>query len=128
MINFVNFSTENHLLSLFFGSGLNLIFQWKAQSLIFIKSLFRSFAVEFIFWTTKKREMSTANNFVMLNLLDHFALNVSFSQCASVFFTYYPSKIYSFKVINRHHRKMWNMFKVNNKEMRTMLVTSFWPR
>ena len=128
MINLVNFLLKIISCACFLGSGLNLIFHWKAQSLIFIKSLFRSFAVEFIFWTTKKREVSTANNFVMLNLLDHFALNVSFSQCASVFFTYYPSKIYSFKVINRHHRKMWNMFKVNNKEMRTMLVTSFWRR
>ena len=47
----------------FLGSGLNLIFHWKAQSLIFIKSLFRSFAVEFIFWTTENREVSSANNF-----------------------------------------------------------------
>ena len=30
----------------FLGSRLNLIFHWKAVSLIFIKSLFRSFAVE----------------------------------------------------------------------------------
>ena len=37
----------------FLISGLNLIFHWKAQLLIFIESLFRSFAVEFIFWTTR---------------------------------------------------------------------------
>ena len=49
------------LIGLFNG---NLIFHWKAQSLIFIKSLFRSFAVEFIFWTTENREVSSTNNFV----------------------------------------------------------------
>ena len=47
----------------FSGSGLNLIFHWKTQLLIFIKSLFRSFAVEFIFWTTENREASSANSF-----------------------------------------------------------------
>ena len=47
----------------FLGSGLNIIFHWKAQSLIFIKSLFRSFAVEFIFWTMENREVSSASNF-----------------------------------------------------------------
>ena len=47
----------------FLGSELNLIFHWKSQSLIFIKSLFRSFAVEFIFCTTENREVSSANNF-----------------------------------------------------------------
>ena len=31
----------------FLGSGLNLIFHWKAQSLIFIKSLFRSLSLYF---------------------------------------------------------------------------------
>ena len=46
----------------FLGSGLNLIFHWKGQSLIFIKSLFRLFAVEFIFWATENREVSSANN------------------------------------------------------------------
>ena len=44
------------------GSGLNLIFHWKAQLLIFIKSLLRSFAVEFILWITEKREVASANN------------------------------------------------------------------
>ena len=39
----------------FLGSGLNLILYWKSQSLIFIKSQFRSFAVEFIFWTMENR-------------------------------------------------------------------------
>ena len=62
MINFINFSTENHLLSFLLGSGLNLTFHWKAQLLIFIKSLFKSFAVEFILWITEKREVSSANN------------------------------------------------------------------
>ena len=46
----------------FLGSGLNLIFHWNAQLLIFIKSLFRSLAVEFVLWITEKREMSSANN------------------------------------------------------------------
>ena len=49
MINFISFSTENDLLSLFLGSELNLIFHWKALSLIFIKSLFRSFAVQIVY-------------------------------------------------------------------------------
>ena len=44
------------------GSGLNLIFLWKAQLLIFVKSLFKSFAVAFILWITKKRGVSSANN------------------------------------------------------------------
>ena len=43
-------------------SGLNLIFHWKAQLLNFIKSLFKSFADEFILWMTEKREVSSANN------------------------------------------------------------------
>ena len=47
----------------FLGSELNLIFHWKAQSLLFIKSLVRSFAVEFIFWTRENREVSSAINF-----------------------------------------------------------------
>ena len=46
----------------FLRSGLNLIFHWKALSLIFIKSQYRSFAVEFIFWTTENREVSSASH------------------------------------------------------------------
>ena len=48
----------------FLGSGLNLIFHWKAQSLIFLKLLFRSYDAEFMFWTTENREVSSANTFV----------------------------------------------------------------
>ena len=44
------------------GSGLNIIFHWKVQLLIFMKSLFKSFAVEFISWTTENREVPSANN------------------------------------------------------------------
>ena len=44
------------------GSGLDLIFQWKVQLLIFIKSLFKSFAAELILWATENREVSSANN------------------------------------------------------------------
>ena len=47
----------------FLGSGLDLILHWKAKTFIFIKSLFRSFAVEFIFWTSENREVPSANNF-----------------------------------------------------------------
>ena len=47
----------------FLGSGLNLIFHWKDQWLIFIKSLFRSINVEFIFWTMENSQVSSANNF-----------------------------------------------------------------
>ena len=47
----------------FLGSGLNLIFHCKTKSLNFIKSLFRLFAVEFIFWITENREVSSADNF-----------------------------------------------------------------
>ena len=42
---------------------MNLIFHCKAQSLIFIKSRFKSFAVEFKFSTTKNSEVTSANNF-----------------------------------------------------------------
>ena len=40
----------------FLGSLLNLILHWKLQSLIFIKLLFRSFAVDFFFeqWRTER--------------------------------------------------------------------------
>ena len=58
MINFVNFSTENHLLSIL-GSGLNLIFHSKTHSLIFVKSMFKSFAAEFIFLTTAAESYHT---------------------------------------------------------------------
>ena len=44
------------------GSELNLIFHWKPQLFIFIKSLFKSFTVEFVLWTTENREVSSANN------------------------------------------------------------------
>ena len=47
----------------FLISGMNVIFHWKVQLLIFIESLFRSFAVEFIFWTTENREVPPANTF-----------------------------------------------------------------
>ena len=49
----------------FLDSGSNLISHWKAQSLIFIKSLFRSFAAKFMFWITENRdrEVLYANNF-----------------------------------------------------------------
>ena len=39
----------------------------------------------------------------------------------------YPANIYLFKGINRNTRKkVWNIFKVNNKNTRTMSMMSFW--
>ena len=40
----------------FLGSGLNLTFHWKSQSLIFIKSLFRSFAAESLYFERRRTE------------------------------------------------------------------------
>ena len=36
------------------GSGLKFIFNWRAQSLILLKSLLKSVVVELIFWATEK--------------------------------------------------------------------------
>ena len=47
----------------FLGSRLNLIFHWKVQSPIFIKSLFRWFGAVLTFWTTENREVPPSNNF-----------------------------------------------------------------
>ena len=44
------------------GSGLNNIFQLKAQSHIFTKSLFRLEVERLALFTTEKREGSPANN------------------------------------------------------------------
>ena len=44
------------------GSGLNEVFQLKAQSRIFIKSLFSLEAETLAIFTTEKREISSANN------------------------------------------------------------------
>ena len=42
---------------------------------------------------------------------------------------FYPANIYLFKVINRNNKKLWNMYKINNKDSRTtfdvILVTPF---
>ena len=40
----------------FLGSGLYLTFHWKSQSLIFIKSLFRSFAAESLYFERRRTE------------------------------------------------------------------------
>ena len=45
------------------GPGLKFIFYWQAQSLILLKSLFKLLVVEFIFWATEKREVSSACHF-----------------------------------------------------------------
>ena len=63
MINFVNFSTENHLFSLLFRVRIEPHVPLKSPITYFIKSLFRSFAVEVIFWTTENREVPSASNF-----------------------------------------------------------------
>ena len=44
------------------GSGLNNIFQLKAQSRIFTKSIFRLEAETLALLTSEKRELSSANN------------------------------------------------------------------
>ena len=44
---------------------LKLIFHWKAQSLIFFKSLFSSFAEVVMSCVTKNRDVSLANNFAL---------------------------------------------------------------
>ena len=45
------------------ASVLKFTFHCKAQSLILLKSLFKSVVVGLIFYTTGKREVSSANNF-----------------------------------------------------------------
>ena len=47
------------------GSGLKLIFHWKAQSLIFFKSLFSSFTEVVVSCFTEHRDVSSANSFAL---------------------------------------------------------------
>ena len=47
------------------GSGLKLIFHWKTESLIFVKSLFSSFAEVVMSCVTENRDVSSANNFAL---------------------------------------------------------------
>ena len=47
--------------------GLKVVFHWKAQSLIFFRSLFNSIADVFVSSTTENREVSSANSLA----LDH---------------------------------------------------------
>ena len=48
-----------------FGLGLKLIFHWKAQSQIFFKSLFNSFAEVVILCVTENGDVSWANNIAL---------------------------------------------------------------
>ena len=59
-IGILKFSTKNNP---FIRSGLKLIFHWNAQLLILAKLLFRSLADLVIFFTTKSKDVSSANNF-----------------------------------------------------------------
>ena len=45
------------------GSGLKLIFHWNVHLFIFFRSSFKFFADKIISWTTKNREVSSANSF-----------------------------------------------------------------
>ena len=49
------------------GLELKLIFRWTAQSLIFCKSLFSSFAEVVMSYATENRDVSSANHFVLEN-------------------------------------------------------------
>ena len=65
MINFINFSTENDHVSLFIRVRIESCFPLKnpiTYLIKFIKSLFKSLALEFILWITEKREVLSANN------------------------------------------------------------------
>ena len=44
-------------------SGLKLIFHWKAQFVILVKSLFKSFVAFLILCTVANNEVSSANSF-----------------------------------------------------------------
>ena len=44
----------------------------------------------------------------------------------SVSIYYNPANIYLFKINNRNRKKVWNMFKNNNKNTTTTSLTSFW--
>ena len=46
-------------------SGLKVIFHWKAQSLIFLRSLFDSIADVFISCTTENRDVLSANSLAL---------------------------------------------------------------
>ena len=48
------------------GSGLNYIFQLKAQSCIFTKSLFSLEAETLALFTTQKREVSSTNSLTII--------------------------------------------------------------
>ena len=47
------------------GSGLKLIFHWKAHLLIFFRSSFNSLAEAFTSWTTENNDVSSAKSFTL---------------------------------------------------------------
>ena len=59
------FYLKNNFFRLFTRTGLNDIFQLKAQSRIFTKSLFSLKAETLALFTTKKREVSSANSLTL---------------------------------------------------------------
>ena len=64
-MRFFNFLLKMTSWACLLGSGLKLIFRWKAQSLIFFKSLFSSFAEVVMSCVTENRDVSSANNFAL---------------------------------------------------------------
>ena len=53
------------------GSGLKLIFHWKAQLLTFFKSSFNPLAEVFISWTTENNDASSAKSIALHCLINH---------------------------------------------------------
>ena len=62
---FFNFLLNIISWACFLRSGLKVIFHWKAQSLIFFRSLFNSIVDVFISCTTENREVSSANSLAL---------------------------------------------------------------
>ena len=64
-VTFFNFLLNMISWACLLRSGLKVIFHWKAQSLIFFRSLFNSIADVFISCTTENREVSSANSLAL---------------------------------------------------------------
>ena len=86
------------------------MFDWILNVLLFIQE-----------WTKKMSKQTILLRIFSSLLSSKFAWSILYT------LSHYPASIYLLKVDNRSTRtKVWNMFKVNNKDSKMMPLTSIW--